>query len=205
MKKIYIYIIIAFILLVVGYFLGTKLAGVVAGILAIFGLGTGKIKKESQEIMDRAEAEKEKTAEIKNNIKNREEKDKKLSKRLNKYFHMLLIFLILFTFSGIGLTEDKPPDIDNLKIPDNYQDLVAAYKDMAMIAIEYQQLYRAAEADNKQLVQSNDNLQQLVEVQKDIIDKLLKSKSNVGVITGVNVVPGDLEHSGLILGLNYNF
>ncbi|MTI62128.1 MAG: hypothetical protein FH762_19455 [Firmicutes bacterium] len=118
---------------------------------------------------------------------------------------MLLIALILFTFSGIGLTEDKPLDIDNLKIPDNYQDLVAAYKDMAMIAIEYQQLYRAAEVDNKQLLQSNDNLQRLIEAQKEIIEKLLKSNSNAGVIAGVNVVPGNIENSGLILGLNYQF
>lgn len=149
--------------------------------------------------------EKKKADKIKKNIEGREKRDKKLSKRLNKYFHMLLIALILFTFSGIGLTEDKPLDIDNLKIPDNYQDLVAAYKDMAMIAIEYQELYRAAEVDNKTLVQSNENLQQLIAAQKEIIDQLLKSNSNAGVIAGVNVVPGNIENSGLILGLNYQF
>lgn len=201
MKKIYIYIAVVIVLMVVGYFLGTKLAGIVGGILAIFGLGTRKLKKESAQVMDQAEMEKKKADKIKKNIEGREKRDKKLSKRLNKYFHMLLIALILFTFSGIGLTEDKPLDIDNLKIPDNYQDLVAAYKDMAMIAIEYQQLYRAAEVDNKQLLQSNDNLQRLIEAQKEIIEKLLKSNSNAGV----NVVPGNIENSGLILGLNYQF
>ncbi|MTI60833.1 MAG: hypothetical protein FH762_12830 [Firmicutes bacterium] len=120
---------------------------------------------------------------------------------MNKYFHMLLIFLILFTFSGIGLTQDKPPDIDNLKIPGTYEEAVVFYKDMAMIAIEYQQLYREAESDNKKLVESNENLQQLIAAQKEIIDQLLKSNSNAGV----NVVPGNIENSGLILGLNYQF
>lgn len=205
MKKIYIYIIIVVILLVAGYFFGTKLAGVLGGILAIFGLGTRKLKKESQEIMDQAKKEKKKTDKIKNNIESREKRDKKLSKKLNKYFHMILVIMILFSFSGIGLTQDKPPDIDNLKIPDTYDELVSAYKDMAMIAIEYQQLYREAENGNKQLMQSNKNLQQLIEAQKEIIDQLLKSNSNAGVIVGANVTPGNIKNTGIILGLNYQF
>ncbi|MTI60834.1 MAG: hypothetical protein FH762_12835 [Firmicutes bacterium] len=69
MKKLYIYIAVVIALMVAGYFLGIKLAGLAGGILAIFGLGTRKLKKESAQVMDQAEMEKKKADKIKKILK----------------------------------------------------------------------------------------------------------------------------------------
>lgn len=54
MKKIYLYLIVILILMVLGYFLGTKIAGGIGFILAVFGLGKTKRLKEAKERINEA-------------------------------------------------------------------------------------------------------------------------------------------------------
>ncbi|MFW6271336.1 MAG: hypothetical protein ACOC4G_14860 [Bacillota bacterium] len=71
-------------------------------------------------------------------------------------------------------------------------------------AEEYRSLYKSAEENNKALIESNNRLQDLIDTQKDMIDDVL-NKKEIGIITGVNVVPANIENSGVILGFNFSF
>ncbi|KXS39997.1 MAG: hypothetical protein AWU54_2141, partial [Candidatus Frackibacter sp. T328-2] len=44
----------------------------------------------------------------------------------------------------------------------------------------------------------------LIDTQKQMIDDIL-NKKNIGIITGVNVVPADIKNSGVILGFDFRF
>lgn len=189
----------------------SKIWWVVAFILTAFayGFATRKSNKEMKEAIDKvdsqAKKEKKKTEEIKKDVETRKERDKKLSKRLNKHFDIFIIIILSLSILAIPVLAETP-DIKNLKIPDTYDKLVPKYRDMALIAIEYQQLYREAEADNKELIKSNENMQQLIEAQQEIIDKLLKQNSgSIGVFTGINYTPAKPLNSGVIVGVNKQF
>lgn len=69
---------------------------------------------------------------------------------------------------------------------------------------EYRQLYKSAEESNRKLIDSNNRLQDLINTQKDMIDDIL-NKKNIGIITGVNVVPSNIENSGIIFGFDFQF
>lgn len=69
---------------------------------------------------------------------------------------------------------------------------------------EYRSLYKSAEENNKALIDSNNRLQDLIDTQKNMIDDIL-NKKNIGIITGVNVVPANPENSGIILGFDFQF
>ena len=69
---------------------------------------------------------------------------------------------------------------------------------------EYRQLYKSAEENNRKLIDSNNRLQDLIDTQKQMIDDIL-NKKNIGIITGVNVVPANIENSGVILGFDFQF
>jgi phosphoglycolate phosphatase-like HAD superfamily hydrolase len=69
---------------------------------------------------------------------------------------------------------------------------------------EYRQLYKSAEENNRKLIDSNNRLQDLIDTQKDIIDDIL-NKKEIGIITGVNVVPANIKNSGIILGFDFQF
>ena len=173
-----------------------------------YGFATRKSNKEMKEAIDKvdsqAKKEKQKVDEVKENIKDRGKKDKELSKKLNKHFDIFIILILSLSILTIPVLAETP-DINNLKIPDSYDKLVPKYRDMALIAIEYQQLYREAEADNKELIKSNENMQQLIKTQQEIIDKLLKKDGSIGVFTGINYTPVKPLNSGVIIGVNKQF
>lgn len=165
-----------------------------------------KAKEVKKEVQKKVEIERKKTKKIRENIKKRQKIDKKLSEKLKKHFR---VFLIVVLFAGLltgAAVADGQLDIENLKIPDDYDTLLAQYKEMALIAIQYQQLYREAEADLQEMLATVERLQKLIETQQEIIDQLLKSnRSGLDIFTGVNFIPLDPLHSGLILGVNWKF
>jgi hypothetical protein len=199
LKKIYI-IIGVVLLLVVGYFLGVKITALIGGIMALFGLG---IKQNADKIAEESKKEKRTVDQVKENVKSRKKRHKDISDKLNKFFMIFLIFII-FVLPVYANDGEPPPDINKLEIPGDYDELVKRYKEMALLAIEYQQLYLEAEQDIEVLIQSNENLQKLIEAQQEIIDSLLKGKGP-GVIAGVNLTPGNIENTGIIVGIEYNF
>ena len=131
---------------------------------------------------------------------------------LNRLLIVLVVFLIfVFVFSFTVEAQE-------LAIPDDYDTLLARYKDMADIAMQYKglyeeaesdllrykELYEQAEMDNRRLLQSNQKLQGLIDTQSEIINELL-NKKNIGIITGVNIVPANLGKSGVIVGFDFRF
>lgn len=123
---------------------------------------------------------------------------------------IILIFLALVILSvGVFATTDLK--IEDLIIPDTYNELVEAYKDIADIAVGYQRLYSEAEqalteseADNQALMKVIKNLQGLIKTQQDIIDKLL-NKNRINILVGANYVPLKPDHSGVIMGITWTF
>ena len=196
MKKKILYIIVGFFLIaMLWYFFGAKVAAILGSVLALFGWRT-RIMLE--EIEQEIEKEKKISDQVKKNREERLKKHKELQDRMNRFFGIFLIFAIL---SVAALAGEPPPD---LYIPDSYEELVEMYKEAVLLAIEYQQLYLEAEQDIEVLVRSNENLQKLIEVQREIIEKLLKRKG-FGIITGLNITPANLENTGILLGVEYKF
>ena len=159
------------------------------------------IKAKVNEVKTQAKVEEEKVKKIEKRIKKRKEEAKTLAERLKNKFNIFLIIFIMFCFS-IGAVATNT--IENLKIPDTYEELVVEYKDMADIAIGYQGLYQEAEADNQALMETVKNLQSLLKIQQDIIDELLK-RNRFGLFTGVNVVPFHPDYSGIMAGVTFEF
>ena len=159
------------------------------------------IKEKVKEVKTQAKVEEEKVKKIEKRIEKRREEAETLAERLKNKFNIMLIIFIVFCFS-IGAVATNT--IENLKIPDTYEELVAEYKDMADIAIGYQRLYTEAEADNQALMETVKNLQSLLKIQQDIIDELLK-KNNFGLFAGVNVVPFHPDYSGIMAGVTFEF
>jgi hypothetical protein len=195
-KKKILYIIVGiFLVAVLWYFLGAKVAAILGGVAALFGWRTRRmIEGIEQEVL------KEKTTveQVKKNREERLKKHKELQDRMNRFFCIFLIFAVL---SVAALAGEPPPD---LYIPDNYEELVEMYKEAVILAIEYQQLYLEAEQDIEVLVRSNENLQRLIEAQREIIEALLKRKG-FGIITGLNITPANLENTGILLEIEYEF
>ena len=94
--------------------------------------------------------------------------------------------------------------IENLKIPETYEELLAEYRDMADIAIGYQKLYNESEADNQALIEVVKNLQSLLKTQQDIIDELLR-KNRFGFFGGITYVPLNPTYSGILAGVTFEF
>ncbi|MCF8002326.1 MAG: hypothetical protein K9K76_10790 [Halanaerobiales bacterium] len=69
---------------------------------------------------------------------------------------------------------------------------------------KYRDLYKSAEQDNKNLIKSNNRLQDLIDTQRGMINDLI-NKKEIGVITGVNITPANPENSGVILGFDFKF
>ena len=195
MKKKILYIIVGiFLVAVLWYFLGAKVAAIFGGVAALFGWRTRQMIEEiEQEVL------KEKTTveQVKKNREERLKKHKELQDRINRFFSIVLIFAIL---SVTALAGEPPP---NLYIPDSYEELVEMYKEAVLLAIEYQQLYLEAETDNEILLKSIENLQKLIEAQQEIIDRYLRN--DLKLSAGLNIVPMNLQNSGIILSLEYEF
>lgn len=194
-KKLFVYALIVILTVFGVYFLGAKVVAILGGVAALFGWRTRQMIEDIEQEVVR---EKKTVEQVKKNREERLKKHKELQDRMNRFFGIFLIFAIL---SVAVLAGEPPPD---LYIPDNYEELVEMYKEAVMIAIEYQQLYLEAEQDIEVLVRSNENLQKLIEVQREIIEKLLKRKG-FGIITGLNITPANLENTGILLGVEYKF
>lgn len=196
MKKKTLYIIVGFFLVAaLWYFLGAKITAILGGVAALFGWRTRQIIEDIEQEVVR---EKKAVEQVKKNREERLKKHKELQDRMNRFFGIFLIFAIL---SVAVLAGEPPPD---LYIPDNYEELVEMYKEAVLLAIEYQQLYLEAEQDIEVLVRSNENLQRLIEAQREIIEELLRRKG-FGIITGLNITPANLKNTGILLGIEYKF
>lgn len=163
-----------------------------------------KIKKAIDEVNEKVNIEKAKVKKIEKRIITRKKKSKDLSDRIKKHFNNIIIIAI---FVGIVLSSSiilAEPEIENLIIPDNYADLLIAYKDIAEIAIGYQKLYNEAETDNEALMEIIKNLQLLIDTQQDIINKLL-NKNRFSIFTGLNYVPLHPDHSGILAGIEFEW
>ena len=194
-KKLFVYALIVILTIFGVYFLGAKVVAILGGVAALFGWRTRQMMEDIEQEVVR---EKKTVEQMKKNREERLKKHKELQDRMNRFFGIFLIFAIL---SVAVLAGEPPPD---LYIPDSYEELVEMYKEAVMIAIEYQQLYLEAEQDIEVLVRSNENLQKLIEAQREIIEKLLKRKG-FGIITGLNITPANLENTGILLGIEYVF
>jgi len=159
------------------------------------------IKEKVKEVKAEAKVEEEKVKKIEKKIENRREEAKTLADRLKKHFNIFIIVCIVFCLSIGAIATDT---IENLKIPDTYNELVVAYQDMASIAVGYQKLYNEAESDNQALMEVVKNLQSLLKAQQDIIDELLK-KNRFGLFGGLNVVPFHPDYSGIMAGVTFEF
>ena len=156
-----------------------------------------KLMEKINEVKTEAKKEEEKVKKIEKKIESRKEEAKDLSDRLKKHFNIFIIVCLVISFSVVGIAND-------LIIPDNYDDLLIAYRDIASIAINYQRLYKEAEADNDILIESIKNLQSLLKVQQDIIDDLLQ-KNRFGFFGGINYVPLNPTYSGIMAGVTFEF
>lgn len=123
---------------------------------------------------------------------------------------IILIFLALMILS-MGIFATTELKIEDLIIPETYEDLILAYKSIANIAINYQRLYNEAEqalveseADNQALMEIIKNLQDLIKVQQDIIDDLLQ-KNRFSIFTGLNYVPLHPDYSGILAGIEFEW
>jgi chromosome segregation ATPase len=140
----------------------------------------------------------------------------------------LLVFLIVLSLLFVPIVVNA----QELEPPKEYDQLLEDYRDMYDIAQkykklyeeaekdvteykklynqaeadveEYRQFYESAEENNRKLIDSNNRLQDLIDTQKQMIDDIL-NKKNIGIITGVNVVPANIENSGVILGFDFQF
>lgn len=194
-KKLFVYALIVIFTIFGVYFLGAKVTAILGGVVALFGWRTRQMIEDIEQEVVR---EKKTVEQVKKNREERLKKHKDLQDRMNRFFGIFLIFAIL----TVAVLAGEPPP--NLYIPDSYEELVEMYKEAVMIAIEYQQLYLEAEQDIEVLVRSNENLQKLIEAQREIIDELLKRKG-FGIITGLNITPANLENTGILLGVEYKF
>ena len=157
--------------------------------------------KKIDEVKEKAKIEEEKVKKIKKKIEGRRKEAKDLSDRLKDHFKIFIVVCLMFSFSVVGTASSN---IEDLIIPETYEDLVEAYRDMADIAINYQRLYNEAEADNEALMEIIKNLQNLMEVQQDIIDDLLQ-KNRFGFFGGINYVPLNPDYSGIMAGVTFEF
>jgi len=194
-KKLFVYALIVILTVFGVYFLGAKVVAILGGVAALFGWRTRQMIEDIEQEVVR---EKKTVEQVKKNREERLKKHKELQDRMNRFFGIFLIFAIL----SVAVLAGEPPP--NLYIPDSYEELVEMYKEAVMIAIEYQQLYLEAEQDIEVLVRSNENLQKLIEAQREIIEELLKRKG-FGIITGLNITPANLENTGILLGVEYEF
>ena len=177
------------------YFLGAKVDAILGGEADLLGWRTRQMNEDIEQEVVR---EKKTDEQVKKNREERLKKHKELQDRMNRFFCIFLIFAIL----SVAVLAGEPPP--NLYIPDSYEELVEMYKEAVLLAIEYQQLYLEAETDNELLLKSIEKLQKLIEAQREIIEALLKRKG-FGIVTGLNITPVNLENTGILLGIEYEF
>ena len=196
-------------------------------LMAIVGVFFMLIFKKKPNWIEKKQKEiKQKENEIDNNVENikqsrkeREEKAEELSKNLretdykfrNRFFSIMLIFLLILSpFAIASDGEPSPMSKEDLKIPDTYEELLQSYYDMfdyAMhyreMAYKYEKVYLQEKADSEKLLNEIENLKMLLDMQKNIIDQLMKH--NIGLSVGINYVPVHPDYSGVIVQVEYEF
>ena len=124
----------------------------------------------------------------------------------------------------LNAQEPRPPDTYK-DLKQAYEELFADYLEMEDIALDYKALYEetekdleaseqdvdkyrtlyeSAERDNERLLGSVERWKGLYQTEREMVKELLKRK-NIGVITGVNIVPANIEKSGVIVGFDFRF
>ena len=162
-----------------------------------------EIKEKIKEVIELAKIEEKKVEKVAKRVIKRKEEAKDLADRLRKHFHMFIIVCLIISVGVIG-TVSSSATIENLIIPDTYEELLTAYRDVASIAMGYQKLYNEAEADNDILMESIKNLQGLIKTQQEIINDLL-NRNRFSVFTGINFVPLNPSYSGIMGGIVFEF
>ena len=89
-----------------------------------------------------------------------------------------LALVLIVSFSAVAGGLDAT--VDDLDPPDEYDQLLERYKEMAEIALRYRELYQEAEDDVKRLegrveslLQQIERQEELIEMQDELIDDLL--------------------------------
>lgn len=143
--------------------------------------------EKAEQVLD----ESKKTAgEIVKNKKEREKEAADLKEKLKKITTGTLVLVFLFCVPVMA-AEDI-----HIYIPDDYEKLVEYYQAVAEVAIEYQRLYEAAEADVDRLLEENRKLSEQLELMIDYTQK-----KRLGLTAGGIVSPNPGIFVGLTLQL----
>jgi len=124
---------------------------------------------------------------------------------------LIISFIIALSFAAfpeIAIADDFA--IGDLDPPDEYDQLLEKYRDMAEIALGFRELYQEAEADViklesrvERLLLQMDRQQDLIELQDELIDDLLTQGSdNFFIIAGISYLPVRNERQ-VFVGLQY--
>lgn len=138
------------------------------------------------------EEEEQKTEDALERQKERQKRSEKLKERLDKLPHLVIILVLLLVF---------PVQAAEPVLSDEYDLLLEQYRELSQIAAEYKDLYEEAERDVSALIESNKKLQQLIEEQGKLIEKLLK-KERLSLSAGVSL---NQTGPGLFSALTYYF
>ena len=120
---------------------------------------------------------------------------------------LALVLIVSFSAVAGGLDDVA---VDDLDPPDEYEQLLERYKEMAEIALRYRDLYQEAEQDVIRLEQRAENLilqlerqQDLIEMQDELIDDLIsQGDDNFFIVAGLNYLPVRNERQ-VYVGLQY--
>ncbi|MBO8126228.1 MAG: hypothetical protein H0Z38_03215 [Firmicutes bacterium] len=177
----------------IGYFLLAVLGAIVAWLL--WKNPAIDLWREVSERVDReAEREMDAVRDIEKNQEKRTKKSKWLSEWLDRLPVIVFVILIGCAFPITVLAETS-------EIPSDYDQLLQYYREMSQIAAEYKKLYEEAEKDVSRLIESNKNLQKLVQEQQKIIESLFK-KDRLAISAGVTFTQSGY---GFLTALTYTF
>ena len=164
----------------------------ILGLLATILLFWRQKKPPAVEKAERALDESKKTVgEIVENKADREKQAADLKERLKKITTGTLILVFLFCTPVMAAQDDV-----YIYIPDSYEELVEYYKATVEVAMEYQRLYEAAEADVNRLLEENARLSEQLEI---MIQYTRKPK--IGLTVGGIISPNPGIFVGLTLQL----
>ena len=157
--------------------------GLLVGFLLFWRKSEPENTKEAKKVLD----ESKKTAgEIVKNKKEREREAADLKEKLKKITTGTLILVFLFCVPVMAAE-----DIE-IHIPDDYEKLVEYYKATVEVALEYQRLYEAAEADVDRLLEENRKLSEQLEIMIQY-----NRQRRLGLTAGALISP----YPGIFVGL----
>lgn len=112
--------------------------------------------EKAEQVLDES---KKTTGEITKNKADREKQAADLKEKLKKITTGTLILVFLVCVPVMAAQDDV-----YIYIPDSYEELVEYYKATVDVAMEYQRLYEAAEADVDRLLEENRKLSEQLEI-----------------------------------------